>query len=311
MFAAMSAMPPHSNPHLFSPRQFRALAEQANPTLGRVKESSLAPLLALFDAHREGLPLTPPQKQQVQELVFEVPHDKQLRYQTAFQYLTTKVGTRICGRPIKPGMKFEKFQVGHFRYDSSGTIVDMPVGSYHHVFKFSWESSTGNRESLRGVGTREHVKFRTRPSDPPFNFVQASVPMEFHQGTPDGGQFLSCHDDHSTKHPSLICAMPRVPGQLVAEQWYQYTIDNGVTWTNIPGAAYLITKGVRAGRNGLVFFFAKTNWAPHNTKSYHFEVEYEIGAQPSPMPVPGIKLSMQSGTDAALKEHALRIVAAG
>jgi hypothetical protein len=163
-------------------------------------------------------------------------------------------------------------------------------------------------ESLRSVGTREHVTFRTSPAAPPFNYVQASIPMTFDQGSPDNAHFGSCGDDHSTKHPRLICAYPRVAGELVAEQWYQYTTDHGANWKNIPAAAYLIIKGVRPGKDGLVYYFKKTNWEPHNKRKFHFEAEYEIGTPPNPMPDVGIKLSMQSGNPADIKQYAIRVI---
>lgn len=118
-------------------------------------------------------------------------------------------------------------------------------------------------------------------------------------------------DDHSTKHPSLICANPRVAGELVAEQWYEYTIDGGTSWKRVPGAAYLITKGVRVSRGQLVFVFKKTSWPFHNPKSFHFEAEYAVGPQPNPMPAVGIKHSTQTGNKADFRAYALRVIAKG
>jgi hypothetical protein len=292
----------------FNPGYFRRLIEQANPNLSRFKESALEPLLTITDRMTMGQSFNPTVKDQIQELVFFVPYDKQQKYKKALEYLRDQAKIVIGGRPCHPGMEFEKLGVGVFIYAAGGQNVTLNPGSFHHLFKFTWKSSNGNMESLRSVGTREFVTFRTSPAAPPFNYVQASIPMTFNQGTPDGGQFGNCTDDHSTKHPRLVCAYPRVAGELVAEQWYQYTNDRGLTWKNIPEAAYLIIKGVRPGKGGMVYFFKKTNWTPHNNKAFNFEVEYEIGAPPNPMPPNGIKLSMQTGNDANLKQYALRVI---
>jgi hypothetical protein len=79
-----------------------------------------------------------------------------------------------------------------------------------------------------------------------------------------------------TKPPCLIASFPLAAGELVADQWYQFTVDNGVTWTNVPGAAYNIIKGIRNSGGQWVFYFIKKNWAPHNTTTYKFEAEYAI-----------------------------------
>jgi hypothetical protein len=292
----------------FNPGYFRRLIEQVNPQLSRFKESALELLLAITDAMRMGQPFNPAAKDRIQEMVYFVPYDKQQKYKKALEYLRDSAKISLGGRPASPGMEFEKLQVGEFAYVANGQTVHMNPGSFHHVFRFTWKSSNGNLESLRGVGTRESVTFRTSPAAPPFNYVQASIPMTFNQGSTDGGQWGGCSDDHSTKHPRLVCASPRVAGELVAEQWYQYTTDRGATWKNIPEAAYLIIKGVRPRGGEMVYFFKKTNWEQHNRKQFHFEVEYKIGDPPNPMPPAGIKLSMQSGTDANLKQYVLRVI---
>lgn len=296
----------------FDPAQFRRLIESVNSHFSRVKDSSLTPLLDFTEKRRIGQMFMARERSTVQELIFNVPYDKQKKYATALDYLSKECGgVVVCGRPTNPVMKLAHFGVGHFRYAVGQQIVDMPVGSFHHVFTLSWKSSTGNLESLRNVGTREAVTFRNSPAGPPFNYVQASIPMSFVQGTPDGAHFGHCDDDHSNKHPSLICASPRVAGEVIAEQWYEYTIDRGTTWTRIPTAAYLITRGVRSSGGKLVFFFRKTHWPQHNPKPFHFEAEYAIGPQPQPMPAQGVKLSMQTGNKADISKYALRVIAKG
>ncbi|MGJ5815878.1 hypothetical protein [Paludibaculum fermentans] len=269
--------------------------------------SSLVDYLAQF---RDGHNFTPPQRERIQDLIFYIPADKQQKYKQALTHLVETAKVKICGCPVKPKMALSYFGVGAYAYPgNSGKVVMLEVGSYHHNCSLTWQSSTGDMSSLREVGTREHVRFRTSPAAEPFNYVQASVPMEFfHGASPDGGHFGNCTDDHSTKHPSVICCSPRKPGQLVAEQWYQFTVDRGLTWKNIPNAAFLITKGVRMSGGRLVFFFKKENWAEHNSARFCLEVEYEIGPPPTDMPPANTKLDMQSGNRADIRRYASKVI---
>jgi hypothetical protein len=79
--------------------------------------------------------------------------------------------------------------------------------------------------------------------------------MEFHWGETDGAQFGYGRDDHSIKPPQLVCRTPYVSGSCIAEQWYQYSFD-GQNWINLPGAAYLIHKGIRLSK-GRLFSFSR------------------------------------------------------
>jgi hypothetical protein len=151
-----------------------------------------------------------------------------------------------------------------------------------HVHRLSWESSDGNPASLHDVETRESVRFRTSTQIAPFNAMQ-DPDQVFVQGGNNFG-LLSNDDDHSTCLPAIICAHPRVPGTLIGEQWYQYRRRGEPDWTNIEGAAFLLEKSVFQEGPDWVFSFKKTNWAPHNTVPFHFEVHYTIGAPPVPMP---------------------------
>lgn len=294
----------------FSPDYFLRLLTAANPHIGRIKESSLGPLQQYLAQFRENPSFTQIQKDQIQELIFQIPADKQQKYKQALQHLADTAKVKICGCPVKPKMELQSFGVGAYAYPGrTGNVVMLEVGSYHHVCRLSWQSSTGDLNSLREVGTREHVKFRTSPAAPPFNYVQASVPMEFFHGASyEGSHFGQCVDDHSTKHPSVICCNPRQAGELVAEQWYQFTVDRGLNWKNIPTAAFLITKGVRMSGGRLVFYFKKENWQPHNPTKFQLEVEYEIGAAPTDMPPANTKLDMQSGTTADIRRYASKII---
>jgi hypothetical protein len=153
-------------------------------------------------------------------------------------------------------------------------MVVLDPGSLHHVFDFMWKSTTGSLQSLNTIWTREWIKFRTSQKAAPFNDVMPPD-IEFHWGTTTGASAGLGRDDHSIKPPALVCRFPWVAGENIAEQWYQYSVD-GVEWHNIPGAAYLLTKGVRGSGNNAVFYFRKSNWAPHNMKHYTFEAEYPL-----------------------------------
>lgn len=303
---------------MFMATTFNQKVTAKNPTMGRYKKSSLDPLMNVL----AGIHITPnpTQKKAIQEAVFDIPYDKQVRYADALGYMAQECGVKICGRPVKPVMTLESFRTSNYLYhafDSAGKPnVNIgipnhtPVVSLHHVFKFRYQSSTGNMASLASVGTREHVKFRTQPGGPPFTQAAlGSTPIEFHHGESTSGANVAAGlDDHMTKPPCLICRWPLQADELVADQWYQYTIDNGVTWENIPGAAYNLIKGVRKSGNTWVFYFIKKNWAPHNTVNYKFEAEYAINP-PSPQMDPSKPLGKCGQAEVSnIKAYAHKVI---
>lgn len=304
---------------MFDLTEFNSKVAKVNKHLSRFLQSSLEPLQRDL-ARLNGAP-TALQRAAIQEHVFCIPYDRQLKYYDALSYLATQTGVVICGRPADPVMALAYFRANEYLYvgqdEQGGDVLSsefpgaIPVKSFHHVFDLTYKSSTGNMQSLKDVGTREHVKFRTVPGAAPFNDSMADTPMEFFHGVSTSGADSGVgRDDHFTKPPSLVCREPWSTGELVADQWYQYTIDGGKTWANIPGAAYNLIKGVRLNtRKQWVFYFIKQNWAPHNRKDFRFEVEYLLHS-PVPPPKVGAKLGKaDSGTGTAnLHDHASRVV---
>ncbi|MEZ5083419.1 MAG: hypothetical protein R2750_08225, partial [Bacteroidales bacterium] len=248
-----------------------------------------------------------------------IPYKKQVKYKEALNYVATTCDVQICGCPVNPTMELESFRTAGFLYHafdkSKNPILNTmdpnhkPVESLHHVFDLKFKSSTGNLVSLINVGTREHIKFRVQPGGPPFNNHLSDTPQEFFHGVSISGANTGYgRDDHMTKPPGLICHDPLVPGELIADQWYQYTIDQGANWENIPGAAYNIIKGVRKSAGKWVFYFIKRNWALHNKTPFHFEAEYMIN-KPSPPMNPYKKLGRCSqASKAHIKSYAHRVV---
>ena len=298
----------------FRSSYFRSQINAVEPHLLLRGDSATQKLVKMMAQFPEGhLNFTAQQRDEIQELVFFIPYDKQIKYKKALDYLASKVNVRICGRPTDWNMNFADLQVGgELSYTLNGqTMVIAPI-SYHHIFYCSWKSSTGNPLSLQGQSTREHVTFKTPPSAPPFNHL-TTTPQTFTQANHGNGSFCWNTDDHSTKNPAVICANPRVQGELVGEQRYQYTLDDGVTWKDIPGAAYLIKKGVRMTGGQHLFYFSKQNWAPHNTRKFHFEVEYVIGPAPAVMPAHGqlSGASTSDGVNRRLEHFAWKIVSKG
>ena len=276
---------------------FRAAAEKANSKLSRFKASSLEPIFAQLGAGFSVM-LTDDKKAKVQEAICFVPHAKQQKYAAALQILKA-AGFVIGGRPCKPTMHFQSFREGAYTYvglDAGGQrmMATLSPGSLHHVFDLKWESSTGNMDSLKTCWTREHIRFRSSPQAAPFNSAMGAV-MEFHWGETDGAQFGYGRDDHSIKPPQLVCRTPYVSGSCIAEQWYQCSFD-GQNWINLPGAAYLIHKGIRLSKGAFVFFFKKTNWAPHNTKGFNFDAEYPLDGPLTNARAPDQQFNRTSGT---------------
>ncbi len=278
--------------------KFRAEAETVNKHLGRFFASSLDPLFKELGAGPT-VNADPIKMAKLQELIFYIPADRQQKYSEALKVLKD-AGLYICGRPCDPTMNFVRFDQGEFMYvgvDERGqdTLATLRPGSLHHVFDFKWKSTTGDLQSLAQVATREFVQFRTSQQSPPFNSVMPPD-IQFYWGESDSASSGSGRDDHSIKPPKLVCQYPWVAGENVAQQWYQYSLDKKATWHNIPGAAYLLTKGVRQSKGEWVFFFRKSNWEPHNTKKYNFEAEYPLGGPLTHQPKAGQKWNRTNGT---------------
>jgi hypothetical protein len=302
--------------------QFMTLVRTDNPHYKRISFNSS--LDDLIDELKDKMFFSPVTKKKLERLAAFIPHDKQVQYRRSLGFLNTELGIRIGAIPCDPVMKFIAFEYqtgGYTGYNSTGgsTFVMLdpttpnspgPRG-FVHRHQITWKSSNGNAASLATVRTREYVKFLTDTQAPPFNAIQ-DPDREFYapgiQGTTGD---MSGIDDHSTKLPALICRYPRVAGELIAQQWYQYSTDNGANWQNIEGAAYLIKKSVRREGNDWVFMFKKTNWLEHNSKKFHFEVDYTIGAPPAYLPRVDTDVASAGGTAADIKKWARRVVAKG
>ncbi len=292
--------------------QFRAEAEKVNKTLGRFVKSSLEPLFAELGTQPTVM-ADATKMAKLQQLIFKVPPDSYTKYRAAFDILKN-AGLAICpALPCDPTMHFVRFDTGDYAYVGRGSagekMVTLNPGSLHHVFDFKWKSTNGNLQSLNNIATREFVKFRTSQQAPPFTDAMPTD-MQFFWGESDSAKDGFGRDDHSVKPPKLICRFPWVAGENVAEQWYQYSADKKATWHNIPGAAYLLTKGVRQSQGEWVFFFKKCNWAPHNTKPFNFEVEYKLGAPLSAPPKVGQKFMRTNGSTADITKFA-RVISLG
>jgi hypothetical protein len=303
---------------MFSPAIFQTKLAKVNDHMSRFRQSALEPLLRALPAVPG--PVLGALRDAVQECVLNIPHDKQAKYADALGYLAGTANIVVGARPTDPTMELVYYQANQYQYvatdggqNKPNTEVPghQPLKSYHHVFDIKWKSSNGNMASLANVGTREHVKFRTQPGEAPFTDALADTPIEFFHGQSTSGANTGYgRDDHFTKPPSLVCRQPWEAGELVADQWYQYTLDNGTTWKNIPGAAYNLIKGVRRdNQNRWVFYFSKRNWAPHNTKRFNFEVEYLLQV-PFPPPAPGRKLGKAYGGSDHVRpeDHCSRVI---
>lgn len=289
--------------------KFRDEAEKVNKHLGRFLASSLDPIFKELGT-QPTVNADPMKMQKLQELIFHIPADRQQKYSAALDVLKA-AGLYICGRPCDPSMNFVRFDQGEFAYvglDHAGKdkLVILKPGSLHHVFDFKWKSTTGNMQSLAQVATREFVQFRTSQQSPPFNSAMP-IDMQFFWGESDSASSGFGRDDHSIKPPKLVCAFPWVAGENVAQQWYQYSLDRKATWQNIPGAAYLLTKGVRQSKGKWVFYFRKSNWEPHNTKRYNFEAEYPLDPPLVYQPKPGQKWNRTNGSAANISDFGVLI----
>lgn len=294
--------------------QFEAQLQKINPSISRMKDSSVEPLLVVLRTLPPiGIP-SAAKKHDIQVAYANIPYDKQQKYKPAFDYLKKEIGALVDGLPVKPVMKIVHFGTALGKYQGKNAAgltksIQMPLRSYHHLTRLEYVSSNGFKKSMQPVGTRESIKFRSDPAGTPFNYTQAGTPRQFTQGATVamGADYGSCDDEHSTVLPSIICLFPRVAGSLIAEQWYEYSTD-AITWYQIPGAAFLLEKVVKqGGPTGWIYQMKKTNWAPHNTKPFLMDVEYQVDPPPEYMPVPGGKIDKSTSSPADIKQFAYKV----
>ena len=299
--------------------EFMRRVKNCNPQFKRFKMTSdLDPLMKVLNSNGQKWNFAPAGIAQVQKAVQELKTPAITKYKNALLYLSQELKVSPGAIPAKPKMKYTKFYSFLGTYDGvngSGQRKSFPPckTAFGHEHVFTYESSNGDLGALTSVGTREHVKHRTHPGSAPFNEIQGKGEAEFTQGatTNSGANIGKCTDVHSIKLPWFICRYPRQVGSVIAEQWYQYTCD-GIHWQNIPGAAYLLEKGVRTGGpSGFLLFFKKSNWQEHNKEPFHFEVEYVLIDPPEYVPkeFTDIKKSYPDEDDINLYAH--RIVAGG
>ena len=302
---------------------FLATVRIDNPNFKKFALSStLDPLIKELKTNSHN---TPAGKARIQKLIAFMPSAKQTSYSRSLAYLTTTLGVHAGAIPANAVMEFTQFQIisGYYTgFNATGQskmIVLDPAApgspgprSFIHTHKLSWASSNGNPGSLANVRTREYVKFLTDTQAPPFNKIQDPDREFYAPGNMGSSGSTSGTDDHSTKLPSLICCNPRQAGSLRGEQKYQFSLDNGTTWQDMDNGQFLLEKTVRRVGNDWVLTFKKTNWAPHNSKKFHFEVEYTIGPAPEYMPrtdADVVKAGFQQNAD--IKQWARRVVAEG
>lgn len=218
----------------------------------------------------------------IESQVHQLPVDKLHRYRNALLYLGNTLNIDSYARPTNYHMRFVGFELQwyQFRHQTHGMIrIDNARYMFKHQFNF--ESTNGDDNTFLHCLTREHVWYPTaRAYDPPFNQLLGRVPQSFVQ-PPNGSQGTVIGDDHSTFNPDYIVRRPLTMGRTIEiRQRYQY-LQPGRQWKDIPGASYLLKKGVRWGAGGdPCFFFSKENYAPENSQAFHFEVEIALGNAP-------------------------------
>lgn len=259
----------------------------ANPNFKRIKDSSLDPLNVLLQNSPQALNAA--QRQQVLEALGLIPYAKQQKYQAALNYARQQLNLGIpgipYGYPVNLVHRFDFYEASMAAW-GNGAQDNRPDGWFEHNFKLTWNSSNGNMASLAPIWNQERVTFQLPAAGPPFsNAIMGNTPQTYVWGnlhnSANGGS-----DNHFFMHPSLMLAYPVAAASVPAHQEYEYSPDNGATWYVIPGGQFVFNRGVRIALGGaaLVFYFSKRNRLPHNTRAYHFEVEYPIGPAPANPP---------------------------
>ncbi|MBQ4852805.1 hypothetical protein [Pseudoalteromonas sp. MMG012] len=268
-----------------SMRNFMTLVEGAHGGF-RQSVSSLNNIVILLGGNAQNSPdirnINNRTAMNIEAQIHILPVDKLQRYRLALMYIGTLLNIDSYARPTNYTMRFSGFELQwwQFRHQTHGmTRIDNARYMFKH--QFSFESTNGDDNTFNHCLTREHIWYPTaRAYDPSFNQLLSRVQQSFVQ-PPNGSQGTVIRDDHSTFNPDYIVRRPLMMGRTIeVRQRYQY-LQPGRQWTDIPGASYLIKKGVRWGAGGdPCYFFSKENYAPENTQPFHFEVEIAIGNEP-------------------------------
>ncbi|WP_407154272.1 hypothetical protein [Bradyrhizobium sp. STM 3557] len=275
----------------------------ADPHRSRFKKSSFADLEEILAG---GMPWNMPQ---IQAEYGAIPHNKQVKYANACNYLKANIPGLADAIPVQPKMHYRRFRVLKMNHAGNPNYILR----FYHVHELTWVSSNGHAASLSNVGTRERVTWRTSPAGPPFDAtMNAGIPMTFTQGatTNAGAQACSNYDDHSIGNPDLVVRRPLAAGSVIADQVYEYTAD-GTNWYPIPEAYFELERGVRQRSGRWVMYFCKRNGAG-NPRRFHFEVEYPLGPLPPPPPGGTLPVIPEGFASAGnIRDYASRVISLG
>lgn len=257
----------------------------ANAHFERFKNSSLHALDHLLAGAGPG-GANAAQRKQILAALGLVPFAKQQKYAAGLNYAVANLHLNIhgipYGYPVNLRTRLDFYEVASAAWSPVQTDWRAD-GWFEHNFIVEWDSSNGNMASLAHIWNRESVTFLQNPAGLPFNHLMANTPMAYTYGVSHSSH-ASGSDNHYFMHPSLMLTYPLAPGIVTANQAYQYSPDQGVTWYRISNGQFTFSKGVRVSHGQLVFVFSKQNRAPVNPRTYHFEVEYAIGPAPANPP---------------------------
>jgi hypothetical protein len=262
----------------------------ANPTFHNVKDSSLDPLNNRLQGAGVGPAVNAGLRQQILEALGLIPFAKQQKYTNALNYMRQQFTLGIpaipYAYPVNLVHRFDLYEAAPAAW-GNGAMDNRQDGWFEHSFRVSWSSSNGNMQNLAQIWNREQVTFIQPAAGPPFsNAVMGLTPQTYIFGINQSSSGGFSLDNHFFMHPSLMLAYPIAAATVNANQEYEYSPDGGQTWYEIPNGQFVFDRGVRNALNGggLVFYFAKRNRLPGNTRNYRFEVEYPIGAAPANPP---------------------------
>jgi hypothetical protein len=267
---------------MFDKTVFLTGVKKAN-MLFNPKTTSLRGLLAVLP-NQAAVKFSGAQRDTILRELALVPSAKQQRYTNALNYLLGEIAgvnsTLPYGIPINPKMALTELRLAD-AFDSGKLI--MKDGYISQVVHLSWISSNGVMSSLSQIQTRERVKSVGDPTAAPFNHLNHhDLDYTFGGGA---ANFGGNDDDHFFPHPTFICRRPLSLGLHRFDQVYEYSHDKGATWLPIPGAVYVIEKGVRQIDGQYVMYFKKTgNTLQGGNDPFHLEVEFEIGDPPAKLP---------------------------
>lgn len=220
----------------FSWNQFVAERTKDNSQYERIKTSSLHALCALL---QKGMPSA----HQVATEMKKVPREKWRKYVHTKKYLLKEIG----GLPSLVKDHLGKIQNFHTR------SMTATGASIRHVL--DWTSSTGNKDDLAHVLTREHVSWSVPAPD-----ARACLHPDYqaagrHQGVGNAattpGSTGTATDDHDIAGPFKTPAAAQYHGAqpvtFKQEQVYEFSEDSGKTWQEIPNSRFVITRKLEAG----------------------------------------------------------------